>query len=372
MGAATFIILGLIVASIGLGLWTIRRDVAPVWRFVPPTDLPSGGPPKYKTVFTYDVITGQAHAPALVTTDEGFELLWFEGSAEAQADVDIHFARFERTGTEWREIARGTRVTRCNLGAAMDPDQLVVTLGNTVQNANARGHIYATVVSVGGWAMASVAEVALKATGPLIARKLNLSPFLNRSNLVKSPMVAFADGSHGLPAYFEMGTAYGLLARFDSDGHVRDAVRMQGVGKPIQPMIVPLDATRAVAFLRDFDPSHRLLMSRSENGGQSWSQVTAMDMSNPSAPVAALALGKGRILMVGNDVPGGSDRLSLLLSEDEGENWRVLSVLEDNGAGARYPMLYVMPQGEILLTYSIGNKRGIRVQSLSPAWVAAQ
>lgn len=31
--------------------------------------------------------------------------------------------------------------------------------------------------------------------------------------------------------------------------------------------------------------------------------------------------------------------MRLLLSDDEGDSWRVLRELEPNGAGARYPML---------------------------------
>ena len=124
-----------------------------------------------------------------------------------------------------------------------------------------------------GWAAASVARVILGPGGPLRAEKLSLSPMLNRSALVKSPMLAYADGSHALPAYFEMGQMHGLLVRFHPDGRVADTRRMDGAGlNPIQPMIVPLDGRRAVAFLRDFDVKRGcLLRCETEDGGQSWS-----------------------------------------------------------------------------------------------------
>ena len=51
--------------------------------------------------------------------------------------------------------------TRAGLGEAFEPQQLVVTLGNTIQNEAAPDALYATVVSVGGWAMASVADVRM-------------------------------------------------------------------------------------------------------------------------------------------------------------------------------------------------------------------
>lgn len=256
----------------------------------------------------------------------------------------------------------------------MVPRQLVVTLGNTVPNEAAADSVYTTVVSVGGWAMASVADVRLGENGGVArARKLNLSPFLNRSHLVKSPMVACADGSHALPAYFEMGAAHGTLVRFDRRGRVRDTRRMIGKGvKAIQPMVVVLDELRAVAFLRDFDPSGTLWTSRTGDGGQSWSRVEPAGIPNPSAPVAALPMGRGRILMAMNDDAGDAGRLRLALSEDEGATWRALRTLEDDGGDARYPMLRLMPGGDILLAYSHGTKRGIRAWRFNAAWVVAQ
>lgn len=364
-------IAGLAALSVLLTLWAVWRDSPPLWRFDMPRPLAmTSGDPRIETVFDYRVEKGQAHSPAILLRDQGFELLWFEGSQEAQADVDIHHAAFRRFPEGWQEVARGPRITRGGLGDIMQPRQLVVTLGNTVDNAVRTDGVFATVVSVGGWAMASVADVTMQEIGPN-ARKLNLSPFLNRSHLVKSPMVRFVDGSQGLPAYFELGAAHGVLVRFDAQGRVRDTARMAGKGKPIQPMIVPLDEGHAVAFLRDFEPSGRLLISYTANGGRKWSPVVPTDLPNPSAPVAALNLGNGRILMAANDDPDGGDRLSLLVSDDRGESWRVLQVLEENGAGARYPMLGTSPGGGLILTYSVGNKTGLRVHVLHGDWAAA-
>ncbi|WP_135505968.1 exo-alpha-sialidase [Roseovarius aestuariivivens] len=372
MGLAHIAIAGLAGLSVILSLWALRRDSPPVWRFAMPAPVAmTPGAARIETLFDYAIETGQAHSPTIVMGEGGFDVLWFEGSAEAQADVDIHHAAFRQFPEGWQTVAHGPRMTRAGLGKAMDPHQLVVTLGNTVENEARPGGVFATVVSVGGWAMASVADVTLGEAGPQAARKLNLSPFLNRSHLVKSPMVAFEDGSFGLPAYFEMGAAHGVLVRFDARGRVRDTARMAGAGKPIQPMIVPLDQGHAVAFLRDFEPSGRLLVSRTADGGRYWSPVAPTDLPNPSAPVAALNLGDGQILMAANDDPAGGDRLSLLMSQDGGESWRVLEVLEENGAGARYPVLRAQPGGGLILAYSVGNKTGLRVRLLQGDWSRA-
>lgn len=373
MAAVTALILLLALISVGLSAYAIRRHGPLVWRFALP-EIPAGGDtPWFERLFDYTAATGQAHSPAILMRKRGFSIAWFEGSQEAQADVDIYAVRFTQAGGTWQADAPAPLLTRRALADRFAPRQLVVTLGNTVENEAAADAIHATVVSVGGWAMASVADVRLVQGSPVSARKLNLSPFLNRSFLVKSPMVEMADGSHALPAYFEMGHTYGSFIRFDTQGRVVDARRITGGGnKPIQPMIVVLDRTRAVAFLRDFDPSGCLLISHTEDGGQSWSKARATTIPNPSAPVAALSLGGGRILMAMNDDAAGADSLRLAISADEGRSWRAIHTVEKHGGDARYPMLRWLPDGTILLAYSHDTKRGIRACLFNLAWVDAQ
>ncbi len=368
-----FLILALALISIGLSAVAILRHEPLNWQFAVP-DIPvTDVAPLFELLFDYTAETGQAHAPGIVSAGEDFSLVWFEGSQEAQADVDIHAAHFTRRGDGWDISDPAPYATRHGLGSAFDPPQLVVTLGNTIQNEAAPKALYATVVSIGGWAMASVADVRMGRDGPVSARKLNLSPLLGRSHLVKSPMVEYADGSHALPVYFEMGSAYSLLARLDEQGRVTDTRRMPAQGvKAIQPMIVPLDENRAVAFLRDFDPSWKLWISRTGNGGRDWSEVVPTDIPNSSAPVAALSLGGDRILAVMNDDAERRHELRMSVSEDGGASWRMIHRFEDDAGDARYPMLRRLPSGGILLAYSHSTKRGIRAYVLNDAWVATQ
>ncbi len=377
MAATHLILLALAAFSVALSAVAMARDTPLEWRFAltePVSDATAATAPRFETVFDYRVATGQAHSPGIVLSDDGFALIWFQGSQEAQADVDIFAADFTRTGDLWQAGAPHRLITRAGLSDAFEPRQLVVTLGNTIQNEGAQQALYTTAVSIGGWAMASIADVRMADGAPVRARKLNLSPLLNRSFLVKSPMVQYADGSHALPAYFEMGRTYGSLVRLDAQGRVRDMRRMPGRARAIQPMIVPLDASRAVAFLRDFDTTGgRLLISRTEDGGQSWSRVRQGDIANPSSPVAALHLGEGRILMAVNDDVARPDLLRLTLSADGGQTWRALHEFSDGTGGAlRYPMMRALPGDEILLSYSIGTKQGLRAHAFNRAWLAAQ
>ena len=362
-------ILALAALSIGLSAVAIRRDRPLCWRFALPDPLSVNGKGRFSTVLDHRPEAGQAHAPAIVPREDGFSVLWFQGSAEAQPDVDIWGVDLQRHGDTWLASKPAPHLTRAGLGRAMAPHQLVVTLGNTIAHDGRPGHLLATVVSVGGWAMAAIADVAMARGGPVNARKLDLSPILNRSFLVKSPMLGYEDGSHALPAYFEMGPTFGALVRFDEAGCVRDRRWMRSRrAMAIQPMIVALDARRALAFLRDFDRSDTLWLSRTEDGGQGWSAPEPTGQYNPSAPVAALALGAGRILMAANDDAGAPDALVLSVSEDEGATWREVHRLTGPGA-LRYPMLRRVGD-EIVLVHSTGGKHGIATHVFDAAWLA--
>lgn len=368
----------LILASLCLSAIALWRDQKLNWQFKAPQKLPDASAARFETLLDYSVASGQAHSPAVQLTQDGFNLYWFQGSKEAHTDVDIYGLPYGLTDAGWQPQADpAPLITRENLGAVFEPSQLVITLGNVTQNDAAANCVFATVVSLGGWAMASIADIRLSGLRPIHARKLNLSPLLGRSHLVKSPMVAYADGSHGLPAYYEVKHVFSELVRFGPDGRVRDKRRMTAGQQAIQPMIVPLDDTSALAFLRNYSASEtRQLILRSDDGGRNWTALPDCGLPNPQAPVAALALGDGRILIAFNDHETRPDLFRLALSQDEGQSWRRIHTLEDGDGdhekAARYPVMRALPCGDILLTYSVGQKRGVRAHLFNLAWINAQ
>ncbi len=242
LGAVQIAILALGALSLGFSAWAIRADAPLSWEWAVPAPMERGGAPEFETVLDHAPETGIAHSPSIILGDHGMSILWFAGSQEAKADVDVVGVDIAPSGA----VSPITpRLTSAALADAFEPRQLVITLGNTVQADGVQDTLYTTAVSVGGWAMASVAEVRMGPEGPHFARKLDLSPLLNRSFLVKSPMTHYADGSHALPAYFEMGSTYGALVRLDAWGRVRDMARMAGPMKAIQPTLITPKANKA-------------------------------------------------------------------------------------------------------------------------------
>jgi len=343
------------------------------WTFAeaaPPSDLE----PDFRTILRHGTTEGVAHSAALRVHGGSADVIWFEGPEEADPAVSIRAAALEPGPDGWQAAPPRELITAGGLSAVMEPPQLVIRLGNTVPDRRGTQDYFATVVSVGGWAMASVAAVRVEDGAAVSARKLHLSPLLNRSHLVRAPMVEYADGSFALPVYYEMGSAFGELVRFGPDGRVADKRRMAGGLRAIQPTIVPLDNSRAVAFLRNFGPNEglgagRMLVSRTADGGQSWTPPGPISLPNLSAPSAALAIDGGRAILIAynDDTPDHQD-LILALSQDEGETWQTIRNFRGEATGTRYPSLDRLPDGRLLLAYSVDGKREIRAHVFTERW----
>ena len=361
--------------SLALTAYVFFTEKTLSWEFAIPEPLAEGGTPLFETVFDYASHPASAHSAAISIFEDRARIQWFQGTRESHEDVVIKSVDIVASDAPagWQATEISDFVDRQAMAAKTWPRQEIWSLGNTIQFSEGSDAALATVVSVGGWAAASIALVEFEADQVSNVRKLRLSPMLNRSHLVRSSTLHYADGSVAIPAYFEMGNSFGELVRLDETGHVADKRRITQGRFAIQPEIVVSGPKNAVALSRNFDKkSDRLVASWTEDGGQSWSEPKLLDLPNPNAPVAAIRLSGGRILMAFNDDPVHGHTLALAVSSDEGLNWDRIAVLETGGGDARYPDFARLPDGSILLAYSFGSKMGIRAHVFNEAWVDTQ
>ncbi|SPH20849.1 hypothetical protein ASD8599_01591 [Ascidiaceihabitans donghaensis] len=355
--------------SVGLGLFHAATAPALNWAFDVSTPvIQTGDRPKFETVFEYTSPVGTAHAPAIQMQPDGFAVFWFDGLRESHNEVIIKTADFTRNDAGGWDAAPAKKLfNKEQLAAVTHPPQKILTLGNTIQQGTTDNTFLATIVSVGGWAAASIAQVQMQGDDPAEVRKLSLSPFLNRSHLVRAPTVPYADGSVAIPAYLELGNALGDFVRVDDAGFVRDKRRMTHGRFAIQPMVVPFDADNAVALMRNFDDdTDRLIATWTKDGGRHWSAPELLDLPNPNAPVAAVSLGPQTLVMAYNETPS---ILHLAVSQDQGRTWDTVHTLEQGGGDVRYPAMALLPDGDVLLTYSTGSKKSIKAVVFNAAWV---
>jgi predicted neuraminidase len=100
-----------------------------------------------------------------------------------------------------------------------------------------------------------------------------------------------------------------------------------------------------------------IAQSWSEDGGKTWSKMTATELANPNAGTDAVTLRDGRQLLVYNHtVRGGpfpSDRNMLNVAiSNNGEDWKPILTLERAKGEYSYPAVIQASDGRVHITYT--------------------
>jgi predicted neuraminidase len=301
---------------------------------------------------------------------------WFGGTREGATDAAIYTAVYSPGAASWADEA----VVATPGSVQRDVHRWVRKLGNpvAVRDRGNRLLLFFVSVTVGGWAGSSINVVTSEDNGVRWsgARRLITSPFLNLSTLVKGSALLYQDGRIGLPVYHEFIAKFGELLQLGADGEVLGKVRMSSGRTSLQPVIVPRTASEAVGFMRYAGkPPGRVLVSRTADGGRSWTPPVKTELPNPNAAVDALRLEDGSILMAFNDDASERTHLSLARSRDDGRTWRIVHrFVRPAGAAAgeaaefSYPRLLLARDGDLHLLYTV-DKAEIRHVRFNRAWL---
>ena len=286
--------------------------------------------PVYTSRFASSGLVDFVHSSAVTALPDGSLMsVWFAGTREGAADVQVRSARFNAKTGEWgaeqvlatrQSTQQGTRKYIRKLGnpvVALAPDN--------------RLWLFYVSVSMGGWAGSAVNVMVSDDFGDnwSAPRQLITSPFLNISTLVRSAPVFHADGSIGLPVYHEFLGKFAEYLYLSPDGNVIDKFRISRGTNSLQPTVVPLDGQRGVALLRYAgETHHRVLATRTEDAGQTWSEPYPLDPSNPNSSLAAVATPEHGLLVALNDLREGRFKLSLYGTDAKMDDWRALRDLD--------------------------------------------
>lgn len=346
-----------------------------------PSSKPSSEP-VFETGFASSGSTPSVHSATAVELDAGtgggIRAFWYGGSREGARDVAIYTSVLDADTGQWnREVAVTTREqTQADVG------RYVKKLGNPVVSRDGDGRmwLFYVSVSVGGWSGSAINYRISDDEGESwsSAKRLVTSPFLNISTLVRGPAVRYTDGTQGVPVYHELVGKFSELLRVDREGRVLDKARMSAGYSSLQPVVLPLDdrrPERALGLMRSSGNSPpRVLAVRTEDGGSSWSTISTTPLANPDAAVAALRLSSGELVIAFNDSEQDRSNLSLAVSEDEGDSWELVHVVEPPGppreAAPRfaYPWLLESTTGEVHLFYTWERERIAHVR-FNRAWL---
>jgi predicted neuraminidase len=89
----------------------------------------------------------------------------------------------------------------------------------------------------------------------------------------------------------------------------------------------------------------------SQDGGRTWSEMTATTLPNPNSGIDAVTLADGRQLLVFNNTRRGRTPLNVATSPD-GKNWDVVLTLEDQPGEYSYPAVIQTSDGLVHTTYT--------------------
>jgi len=338
----------------------------------PPADEPpaTGG-----GFIDHDPPLPYVHCPSLCTGPDGrLHCTWYAGSREGGRDVAVWIADAEMPPDGLAAVWGPPRVVADRTTAIADLDRYVAKVGNPVVFATAdRLWVVFVTIAVGGWSGSSLNAVSSTDGGRTWspARRLVLSPFFNISELVRAAPVPLEGGGVGLPVYHEFAGKFPEMLWLEPRGDrlVATKSRLAGGRSLLQPAVVPADARRAVAYLRNHGPDHALVVQRTNDGGRSWSPPAPTSLPNPDASVAALRLATGAVIVACNLSPTDRHDMTLVRSPDGVGDWSTVAVLENEPRERfAYPFLSRDPGGRIHLVYTWKMRR-IRHHVFTERWL---
>lgn len=331
----SFICSSLLLAAVFIAAWRSHppHQLAPLAQAAVGSDAAkANSTPQYNSRFVSSDLDDFVHSSS-VTALPGGDLMavWFAGSREGAADVQVRSARFDAQSGEWgaEQVLATRESTRVGTG------RYIRKLGNPViaLGPDQRLWMFYVSVSVGGWATSAINLMVSDDLGRSWSapRQLVTSPFFNISTLVRAAPVFHADGSIGLPVYHEFMGKFAEYLYLSADGAVIDKFRISRGKHSLQPTIVPLDERRAVAMLRYAgDTHHKVLASRTEDAGQTWSEPYPLQPSNPNSSLAAVGTDDQGLLVALNDLQDGRFKLSLYGTDAGLSQWRPLVELDQS------------------------------------------
>lgn len=301
----------------------------------------------------------QCHASTVTQTRSGDLLAaWFGGTREKNPDVSIWLSR--RTASGWtppEKIARAKEMAHWNPVLFTDP-------------ATGDIHLFFKVgLDPKVW---STWRRISRDDGKTWTEPEELVPGdVGGRGPVKNKPIVLSDGAWLAPASTEKG-GWECFADRSTDGgrtwtrtenFPKDPSIPRRVGGAIQPTFWESEPGQVTALVRT--GAKQIWKSTSTDYGQTWTPMIPAGLHNNNSGIDALRLEDGRVLLVLNPVNiqwGPRTPLSLAVSADNGNTWKLLAHLENDcnlDSEYSYPAIIRTEDG-IAISYT-WNREKIRV-----------
>lgn len=372
---ATWAILCISGVLAALLIYRMADRVEP-WTFV--VDVPQA-PVRGDLELRSEVITPAnesyfVHGASSIETPAGLLAFWYRAVYEGANNAELVSSRFD--GQHWSP----TTVVTNSKTVSHDAGLTIKSLANPVPFRRSPDEIWLffSASRLSGWDTCEIMMIRSldngRTWGP--AQRLYASPFLNMSHLTKALPIRLSGDRIALPAYYEMLPKYPVMLVLNKDGRVIDRRRMGNGGQVgFQPSIVATGPKTAIAFIRRLKHSrpHRILISRTNDAGRTWTVPEPTSFPNPGGPIAAIRYDSTRILLAFNDDPEEERNIKLAFSNLDGTKLHRIGTLvqmKDDVAGdeVAYPFLIESETGQFDVVFSRPRKVIGHVR-VSSAWL---
>ncbi len=305
----------------------------------------------------------QNHAANLMVLPSGdLGCVWFGGTQEGKGDISIYMSRLQSGTQTWSQPVRlsdDPARSEQNPILFCAPDGAIWLLHTAQRSGNQDTSVVKRRISRDGGTTWSPSDTLISDSG----------------TFVRQPLVVRPDGTWLLPCFLcrtSPGTKWlgeqdiSLVKISSDEGRSwRDVVVPESTGL-VHMSIVSTDDDKLLALFRSRWADH-VYMSRSTDGGLSWSPPVATGLANNNSSIQAARLSDGRIALVFNNIrstattarraslydeiedddaslvasaTGGKSSqreafwgtprapVSLAISDNDGESWRVCADLE--------------------------------------------
>ena len=354
-------VLLVIIAGFTLAFFTLPTLPQPAFSLPGYPSNTEPGEPLLETAFVSGELTREVHSATAIELNNGdIRLFWYGGKREGSKDTSIYSRVLNSASNSWSEISEVmTRQT-----VATDTRRYIRKLGNPV--ALVKGDelwLFFVTVSVGGWAGSSL-NLSVSADngqswGPV--KRLISSPFLNISTLVRNQPLLTDNGDVILPAYHEFLGKFSELLQLDSDGNVTYKYRISHGREAIQPALLPVDSSHAIAFMSNSSATHpgKLWFSHSRDQLADWAPIEPLTLPNPDSAATLVQLNApDELLMVFNNHPEERDDITLGYRASATADWQLIHQFETGEGDEKihnpfsYPFLLKTANGDFHLFYT--------------------
>lgn len=334
------------------------------------------------------------HAPSILALRDGTLIAaWFGGSDEGNKDIDVLVSRFDSKAATWSASAA---VTHDEIRSDQNPGLFEASDGQIWLVYTSQLSRQSGVPETFNLQHTSVVKVIRSADGGKNWSQPQ-TLFDRQGTFCRQPIQVLSDGRWVHPQWLcfdddsKNGSDQPVLQVSEDEGSTWHQIEFPDASGRVHPNVVELEPGRLVCLFRSRFADW-VYISRSEDGGETWTVPEATDVPNNNAGLSAFLLPSGMLALVSNEHqvtrepaevvwPYERMRMVIAVSNDEGRTWPVRRVIEPGdgftGSGnlrsnrrQEYPHGIVDSDGLIHVVYAYGSRRAVRHVVFAEDWIS--